>query len=446
MQAKKGHYFREFARYSSLNVLGMLGLSFYILADTFFISLGMGTVGLTALNLAIPVFGFITGSGHMLGLGAAAQFSLHRGQDQEGRSSRAFSRALCLGAGIGCIFVLLGIFASGPITRWLGADAETFQMCRCYIQVLLIFAPGFIMNNICQYFVRNDGAPHLAMAAMLTGSFSNVFLDWLFIFPLDLGIFGAILATCLAPLISLSVFFCLFFARKRNHFHLCRPQLSGRVAWSICSTGLPALVAELSSSIVMLVFNLILLKLSGNVGVAAYGVVANLSLVVASIYNGVAQGTQPLLSTYCGRGEEEVLQKLLDYALATVALISLLLYAGIFFGAEQIAAIFNSEGDALLQEIAVQGLQLYFIGGLFAGLNLILGIYFSATGQARPASLISLSRGFLLILPLCFVLSTVWKMVGLWLAFPVTELLVCIPALWFWQRQKRADLKEKALL
>ena len=435
---KNHSYLREFARYTSLDVLGMLGLSFYILADTFFIAQGMGNTGLTALNLAIPLYGLIYGSSLMLGQGGATRFSLYLGQDIKGESSQAYSRALVIGAAISALFVLWGVFGSGLISRLLGADAETYEMCRCYVKVLLIFSPGFMLNNITQAFVRNDGAPQLAMTAMIIGSFSNVLLDYLLIFPLHLGMFGAILATCLAPLISLGVLLP-FFIKKRNHFHICQTRLSLPIAGRLCSSGVPALVTELSSGLVMLVFNLIILRISGNVGVAAYGVVANFSLVVISIYNGIAQGSQPLLSRYCGQGRQDALDKLLGYGLGSIIGLSLLFYLGIFLGAEQIAAIFNPEQNPLLQQIARRGLRIYFSGGLFAGINIMLATYFAAIAQARPGSLISICRGFLFILPLAFLLAFLLRMDGLWAAFPVTELLVSVMALLLYRHFRRKE-------
>ena len=197
---------REFLRYVSLNVLGMLGLSCYILADTFFVARGLGSRGLAALNLAIPVYSFIHGCGLMLGMGGATRYTIlrHQGRGEDGDA--AFTHTLGLGLALAAALLALGIAASGPIARWLGADGEVFAMSRTYLQVLLLFSPAFLLNDVLLCFVRNDGAPQLSMLAMVAGSLSNVALDYIFIFPLDMGIFGAVLATGLAPVISLLCF------------------------------------------------------------------------------------------------------------------------------------------------------------------------------------------------------------------------------------------------
>ena len=140
-------------------------------------------------------------------------------------------------------------------------------------------------------------------------------------------------------------------------------------------------------------------------GVAAYGVIANLSLVVISIFTGIAQGMQPLISSAYGRGDSARIRGILRYGLAAAVFISLTLYAGICWGAAPITAVFNSENNLKLQEIAEYGLRLYFTGIPAAGLNIILSIFFTSTEQAVPAHIISLLRGLVLIIPIAFFLA-----------------------------------------
>lgn len=194
----------------------------------------------------------------------------------------------------------------------------------------------------------------------------------------------------------------------------------------ILAGGIPSLVAELSSGIVIIVFNVIILSLQGNTGVAAYGVVANLSLVVVSVFTGIAQGIQPIVSKYFGMGETKKRQVIFRYAVFTVIVLSGLIYLGMSVGAEQVAAVFNSEDNQELQKIAVEGIQFYFIGIVFAGFNIVSAIYFTSTDQAKPANLISLLRGIVLIVPLAFLMSGLFGITGLWLTFPLTEFLVAI--------------------
>ena len=252
---------------------------------------------------------------------------------------------------------------------------------------------------------------------------ANILLDYVFIFPLGMGIFGAVLATGLAPLISIAIMSGHWMGKNKG-FHLAKTEIQGQTALLILSLGFPSLITEVSSGIVIIVFNVIILGLKGNVGVAAYGVIANLSLVVISIFTGIAQGMQPLISSAYGRGDSARIRGILRYGLAAAVFISLTLYAGICWGAAPITAVFNSENNLKLQEIAEYGLRLYFTGIPAAGLNIILSIFFTSTEQAVPAHIISLLRGLVLIIPIAFFLSGLWGMTGVWLAFPATE-LVC---------------------
>lgn len=173
---------RSFAKYASLSVIGMIGLSCYILADTFFVAQGLGTNGLAALNLAIPVYSVINGTGMMTGMGAATCYSIMRSRGDE-KADKVFTNALFIAAFFTLIFEICGIFFSGSISRLLGAEGDTYEMCRVYLRTLLIFSPFFLLNNISICFLRNDNAPHRSMAGMLAGSFSNIVLDYIFIFP-----------------------------------------------------------------------------------------------------------------------------------------------------------------------------------------------------------------------------------------------------------------------
>lgn len=438
--------FKNFVKYSSLNVLGMIGLSCYILADTFFVSKGLGAEGLAALNLAIPVYSFIHGSGLMIGIGGGTRYSILKGQNKRESVNQIFTNAAVFTLCLSALFFLTGILFSGSIAHAFGAQGSVFQMSKTYIQVILLFAPVFMMNNLLLCFVRNDGAPQLSMAAMIGGSLSNIVLDYLFIFPLGMGIFGAVFATSMAPIISMMIL-SPYFLRKKNQFRLNRCRISAHLLLHTISSGLPSLITEVSSGIVIIVFNMILMNLEGNIGVAAYGVIANLSLVVMSIYTGIAQGIQPLISGSYGKGCASDVQALLRYALTTVLVLSAAIYIGVFFGADTIAGVFNSGHDPLLQGIAVDGLKCYFTACGFAGINIILSVYFTSTDCPLPAHMISLLRGFFIIIPLAFLMSALMGITGTWFAFPVTECLVSMAGalLYVYVKKKRSSEKGRPI-
>ena len=429
---------QDFGRYVSLSVLGMIAVSCYILADTFFVAQGLGTTGLAALNLAIPVYNVIHGTGLLLGMGGATKFAILKSQGAHRRADSVFTHTLGMAAAAAAVFALIGALGAPQLAALLGADGETAAMTGTYLRVLLLFAPAFLCNDVLVCFVRNDGAPQLAMAATLSGSLANVVMDWFFIFLCGMGIFGAVLATGFSPVIGVIVQSPHWLGRRRGfHLRQVRPRL--RTAGQLLALGVPSLLDQLSGAVVMITFNTLILGLTGNTGVAAYGVVANLSLVVLSVYTGIAQGIQPLVSRAWGQGQRAALQRLLRYALGTALVFSAALYLVFFLGAGPIAGVFNSEQDPAMQAIACQGLRLYFLAAPFAGVNIILAVYFASVEQAVPAQAVSLLRGILVILPMAVALAAAFGMVGVWVAFPVSEALVALVA-WALLRRCRRTL------
>ena len=419
---------REFARYVSMNVLGMLGLSCYILADTWFIARGLGADGLAALNLAIPVYSFLYGSGLMVGMGGATRYSLLLGGGAREEAARVFTQSLLCALVLALIYVPVGAFGAEVLAALLGAEGAVHPMTTVYLRVILLFSPAFLANNVLLCFVRNDGGPRLAMAAMMGGSLANIVLDYIFIFPCGMGIFGAVLATGLAPLVSMTIL-SAWFLRGKSSFRLVAAGVGPKTAGALASLGVSSLISEVSAGVVMIVFNLLILDLEGSVGVAAYGVVANLSLVLMAMFTGVGQGIQPLVSRCCGAGEEARGASVYRWALGAAGLFALGMYALIFLFAGPIAGAFNGEGNPRLQEIAVSGLRLYFLALPFAGYNVISALYLSAVDRPRPAFLVSVLRGFLLILPLAVLMAWQWGMTGIWLAFPAAECATALAAL-----------------
>ena len=406
---KKNSHLRDFARYASLNVLGMIGVSCYILADTFFVAKGMGADGVTALNIAIPIYSLIHGTGLMIGMGGATKFAIYKSQGRDEAGSRVFTCALLMALVLGAIYFLGGAFFSMPLAKLLGAKGSVVGMTNTYLKVLMMFGPFFLLNDTFNCFIRNDGNPKLSMAAMLTGSFSNIILDYVFIFPLGMGIFGAILATGLSPVIS-----------------LC----------GILSIGVQSLITELSSGSGVLAFNIIILGLAGNTGVAAYAVIANTSIVAVSIFTGIAQGGQPLISAAHGIGDKDRLRAVLRYSIISQLVIALMVYLAIAFFTTPIAAIFNSEHIDSLQRMAEDGMKIYFTGLFFSGFNIIISAFFVASEKIIPAQTITILRGFALIVPMAFIMSKTAGLTGVWLAYPVTEFIVAAISIIFYIRNR----------
>ena len=413
---------RTFARYMSLNILGMLGMSGYILADTFFVSSRLGSDGLAALNLAISVFGFINVLGMMLGIGGATRYAICKAREDDKEANASFTLSLVAGIGAGVVLVLFGLLFSRPLAGLLGAEDRILPMCAVYLRTAFLFAPFFILNHILVAFVRNDGSPKLAMTAMLVGSLSNIVLDYLFLYPLNMGIFGAALATGTAPIIGIAISSIHIFS-GRSQFRAVPTGLSLRKMAAVAGLGIAAFINEFSSGITLVVFNLLVMHAAGTIGVAAYGVVANLALVVLSVFTGIAQGSQPLLSHAYGMQDLSVVRRVYHMALLLASALGLLALGAALLFPTQLVSLFNSEGNAALQAIAEPGLKLYFIGFLFVGFNFVSAALLGATEQAGASFRVSFFRGCLGIVPAACLFAFLFGMTGIWLAFPAVELV-----------------------
>lgn len=410
---------KQFFKYVSQNIFGLLGTSCYILADTYFIAQAAGTDGVTLLNLCLPIYNLIFAFGSMIGLGAATRYAILRAQG-DARAQRYFSNAIFSVCILAVPFMLVGIFRPDGLLRLMGGDADIVALGMNYARIFLMFTPFFMCNYVVASFVRNDGDPSLAMVATLSGSLFNVVFDYIFIFPMGLGLPGAALATAISPILSIAV--CsAHFIKKSNTITFVRKAPSVRLLAQSCQLGISGFVGELSSGVTTTVFNFLLLRLAGNVAVAAYGVVANFALVATAIFNGVAQGAQPLVSQCYGKNEMAGARKLLLLGCGTALGLAALLYGVVFGYTDALTALFNSESSALMAAFAHSGMRIYFVGYFFAGCNIVAAGYLGAVNRPAEASITSLCRGMVAIVVCSLVLSALFGMNGIWAAFPVSE-------------------------
>ena len=410
---------KQFFKYVSQNIFGLLGTSCYILADTYFIAQAAGTDGVTLLNLCLPIYNLIFAFGSMIGLGAATRYAILRAQG-DARAQRYFSNAIFSVCILAVPFMLVGIFRPDGLLRLMGGDADIVALGMNYARIFLMFTPFFMCNYVVASFVRNDGDPSLAMVATLSGSLFNVVFDYIFIFPMGLGLPGAALATAISPILSIAV--CsAHFIKKSNTITFVRKAPSVRLLAQSCQLGISGFVGELSSGVTTTVFNFLLLRLAGNVAVAAYGVVANFALVATAIFNGVAQGAQPLVSQCYGKNEMAGARKLLLLGCGTALGLAALLYGVVFGYTDALTALFNSENSALMAEFAHSGMRIYFVGYFFAGCNIVAAGYLGAVNRPAEASITSLCRGMVAIVVCSLVLSALFGMNGVWAAFPISE-------------------------
>ena len=415
---------KQLRRYLLPNILAMIGTSCYILADTFFISLSQGPNGITALNLVLPLYGLIFALGSMIGIGSATRYALGKGSNAPDYHLY-FSNSIAWTLLVGAVFVALGVAVPDGVLRLMGADNTILQVGHNYIRIVLCFAPLFMLNFTCTAFVRNDGAPRIAMAATLLSGLFNILFDYLLMFPLGLGMTGAALATGFSPVVSMSI--CLLhYLSPRNTIRLIPTLPSLRRLLSACQLGVVAFVGEMSSGVTTMVFNFILLHLAGNAAVAAYGIVANIALVGVALFNGISQGLQPLASACHGSGDIQGQSRIYRHSMFIGLCVSAVVVSVVVTFAGTLVAVFNSQHSAQLADYAIPGLRLYFLGFLFAGANIVKSGFYSATGRGRESSILALCRGVVAIVAFAFLLSHLFGITGVWLAFPAAELFTLL--------------------
>lgn len=401
------------------SVGGMLGISLYVLGDTMIVGRGLGSQGLAALNISIPLINVFAGFGLLLGIGGATALSVSRGRGKGKKLNLIFTKSIVMSLVVGVALTLIRIFFLEKLCYFLGASEATLEMAKAYLGVLMSFSIPFLLNTTLTIFVRNDGAPELAMWSMLTGSILNVVLDYVFIFIFGWGMAGGALAIGLAPLTGLLIL-STHFLRKQNTIKLVRLQLRPKIIGRIIANGGASFIIELSAGIVIFAFNRVILGLAGDLGVSAYSIVANLSLICAAIFAGIGQGVQPIVSVNYGAGKTERIYEAASLGLYVASGLGLVFYLiGLAFP-EYLVSLFTGANTELMS-VAVNGIRLYFLSFVVMGLNIVLTSFLQSKEQSRVSLFISLTRGLGLILICLAVLPKFMGLNGVWLTMPIAE-------------------------
>ena len=415
---------KELTGYIIRDVFSSLGLSIYILADTYFIAYAVGPIGLAALNIDLPLFNLFNGLGLMLGIGGATIFSINKVNHPE-KSQTIFTEVLSFGILLGLIIMSLGLIFIHPLLHLLGANHETLGPSLAYLRVILIGSPLFILNNLVLSFVRNDSNPHLTMIATLSQSLFVIIFDYLLMFPLHMGMMGAALATICSPLVSL-----LILTQHRHHperlLTLKKLTLNFKPTFKAVQLGFPSFLTEMSTGVSIFVFNIVILHLADNYAVAAYGIIANILLVGLSLFNGVAVGVQPIVSREFGKRNWHNVKTSLRIGLLSALGIATGLYLVLLGFKEPIIAIFNHDHNQLLVHYAAAGIPLIFISFFFSSMNIVNNLFMTAIAQPRLSFFVAIMRGYVLLIGSVLLLSALFGLTGVWLSVPLTELVVLI--------------------
>lgn len=414
---------KVFLKYVSLSVAGMIGISCYILADTFFIAKGTGSDGLAALNFTFPPWYIMYGTSLMIAIGASSRFSISK-------NKKLFSHGFYTAMFFGCLISVTAIAFAPSAVAFMGADGGIKEMASVYIRILLGASPLFFLSNLLIFFARNDANPSIAMKAMLAGSFANIILDYVFILLFDMEMTGAALATIISPITSILVLL-KYILKRRDLFSPFADRISLRISMDILSMGIYAFLSDIAAGISVFYFNILILENSGAIGVAAYGIIANTALVVNAVFAGIGQGMQPLIADFKGKGDIFSARKILCLSIVLSAGFFLIVYLLVFFMASQIVSSFNSLNNTALKEIAENGIRIYFLSFAFSGINIVFSVCLGAYDQPKEAFAVSILRGIAVMLPCLFLLNCLLGLNGIWMSPAVAEFVVMFVSLFF---------------
>lgn len=410
---------RQFAGFVSRNILGMIGMSCYYIVDTLFVAQSQGADGVAALNLVSPPYYLIFAVAAMLANGSAIIYKIRAAQGNS-ETKGYFTDTLIFALISSIPFLIIGIFYPDKIIELMGGDERIVELGTTYMRIIMLFAPMLICNSIVVTYVRNDDQPELAMRATLISSLFNIVGDYILMFPLDMGMTGAALASGFAPIVSIAI--CSMHIRsKESNIHIMVKLPNFKLVPQIVGIGAAAFATKISTAIVILVYNFLIIELAGNTGLAAYGVVSTIAIFVKLIFEGIADGSQPLLSEYYGKEKKEELSYLFRLGIKSAIISSIIVYILLVMLASPIATAFNSEGSATLQTLTVVGIRLYFLAYVFGSFNTVCIGYFSSTAKAMWAGAISVLRSSVILVIFAVLLAKMFGMNGVWLSYAATE-------------------------
>ncbi|WZL73320.1 MATE family efflux transporter [Clostridiaceae bacterium 35-E11] len=430
---------RLFIRFVASSVSGMIMVSLYIMADTIFIGRGVGSEGLAALNIAIPMYNILFATGLLLGIGGATALSVSIGQKQFKKVNIIFTHSIVTALFLGLLYTVAGSIFLEPLSYFLGASRENISLVKEYLRIMMMFSTSFVMVYALTPLVRNDKAPKLAMWSTIAGGFTNIVLDALFIFKFHWGMKGAAIATVISSLVSLGLL-CSHFVVGGSSLKLQKLPIQTHILKRIFLNGVPSFIIEISSGMVIFTFNQVILSFIGEIGVSAYSIIANISLICIAMFTGIAQGVQPIISVNYGAKMMERANRVRNMGLVCAVILGMIFFMMGNLFPEKIVHLFTNETGELI-DITVQGIHYYFIGFVLMGVNIVMGMYFQSIEASSYSTGISVGRGIGFVILGLVVLPRFFEMMGVWMTVPFAELATCILAVCLYAKQLKGSVK-----
>ena len=407
-------------------LLSMVFASLFTVADGIFVGQGVGSNALAAINIVSPLFLITTGIALMFGVGMSVVASIHLSQNNNKAANIIVTQAFNVATLLMIIIAIAVYLFHISFLRLLGSSDALLPLCQAYLFPILPGCVCIVIQIIGTFAIRLDGSPKFAASLEIFPGLLNIFLDWLFVFPMQMGIAGSAIASSISCAASAGMVVWYMFFRTRS-VKICWLKLSHtslyltvRNVGYMARSGFSSMLGELAMSMVLLTGNYVFIRELGEDGVAAFSVACYLYPIVFMINNAVAQSAQPIISFNYGAGNRYRVRRAFRVSLSTATVCGVLVTVFLTLCAKPLVSLFLQAGTKPY-EIAIAGLPLFAYSAIFFAMNVAIIGYYQATEQNTRATLCMLFRGLVFLVP-AFVLMPMFMFPqGMWLAVPVTE-------------------------
>lgn len=416
-----------FWKYLTTSIFSTMATTIYCFVDTIAIGQSEGPIGAAAVAVITPIWGITTLLAALCGLGGSVRMSVAKGAGEEEKGN-AFFTASVFTMGTIIIICWIGFALFGEeIFTFFGADEMIMPKVMDYGKWIIRFFPLFILTNFMGTFLRNDGAPARAMAAVFFGGCLNIFGDWFFVFPLGMGIEGAAIATVIGTFLQVIIMLSHFFTKKCT-LRFVMPYHFFKGVRKILTGGFSASILEFGVVLLTILMNNQIMRYGGTTELAVYGVIVTISALFQAIFGGVGQALQPLVSANYGAKSRERVKMFLNMAFAANCILCILFCGtGMLFPIQIIRLFTRATTDVLAAAPAI--FRIYFLTFIPMGFSVLAIYYLQSIRKDKVATLIAFMRSVLVSGLLLLVLPRIWGIVGLWSASPLAELIVACTAM-----------------
>lgn len=432
--------YSKLLRFTVPSIVMMIFTSIYSVVDGFFVSNFVGTTPFAAVNILWPFIMICAAVGFMLGTGGSALVAKTLGEGKPDEANRIFSMLVYASLVLGVIIAILAVVFLRPISILLGAEGELLENCILYGRILLPALPFFILQNEFQSFLVTAEKPGFGLAITVAAGLTNVALDALFVAVFRWGLAGAAAATAASQLVGGLIPLFYFLLPNKCSLHLVKTGFLPTAFRHTCLNGSSELVTNISMSLVSMLYNLQLIKLAGENGVAAYGVVMYVSFMFIAVFLGYSIGCAPVISFHYGADHQDELKGLFRKSLVLMTAFSVMLTVLAEVLARPFSVLFVGYDPALL-EMTVQAFALYSLSYLLTGFNIFGSAFFTALNDGLTSATVSFLRTLVfqtaavLLFPL--LLPSHLKLDGIWLSIVVAEALSLAVTLFFILKKRR---------